>query len=152
MLRCMRNRSVRQPPRPGGAKRREQIAIYAIVSGNSPRQNQEDGKRPDNGVDAHGTGQHEVQVHEDAEEGRNTSKYSEDESQSNQKFAEGDNVGEPSRIRQDKALQERSIPALHGRMGSSRLSQRALHKALQRRPGMGIEYPRSTLHRRTKGR
>src|SRR5579885_2871237 len=137
---------VNQRPRPGRAEQGQDIAVEAVVAGDTPGQDQEERQEAQDGVGTHRTGQQVVHVHEHTEEGGDAGQDAQDQRHADEDFPEGHHIGEQSRVGQHYVLQESGIPALHGRMRSTGLGQCSHHEAFDGGPVMGAEDPGAAYH------
>ncbi len=84
----------RQRTCPGSAKQWQYPTVCTVVASDAPGQYQEQCQPTDNRVDADRASQHEVQVHEQAEEGSDTGQDTEDQAETDQDFTKGDDIRE----------------------------------------------------------
>ena len=84
-----------RPPLPRGTDRRQEPPIEAPEPGDLPRQHQEDGEPEEDGVGRGRPGQHEAEVHHRAEEGGDADQGANQQAETDEHLAKGDQLGEP---------------------------------------------------------
>ena len=95
-----------------------------------------DAKREDEveRVDTDRAGEQEVEIHEEAEESGRAGEETDDEAEPDEQFADRDGIRPRDEVREHRALEERGVPHLDIRVGTSGLAERPLNESFQSSP------------------
>ena len=93
----------------------------------------------ENRIGAHGSCEHEVEIHEESEERCDTRKEPDDEPEPDEHFTDGDHIRPGDEVGEDGAFKECGVPHLYIRVRAGGFPECALHEAVQRCPRSASE-------------